>query len=92
MTSIWKLIYELEYWIQIGTGDDIVSCPDNRPEYSHLVAQLLDQKVPKDKIPSKALILLKHEAEGPIWDSPTFWHLVHLEFQKFGRWLMFWRR
>ena len=85
MTSIWKLIYELEYWIQIGTGDDIVNCPDNRPEYSHLVAKLIEQKVPKEKIPAKALLILKEESSLPFWKSPTFWHLLKFSIKKLLR-------
>lgn len=80
--SIWKLIYELEYWIQIGTGDDIVNCPDNRPEYQHLVSEFKTQKVPSDKIPGKVLLALKDESKLSVWKSPTFWALVKLTLKK----------
>lgn len=79
MISIWKLIYELEYWIMIGTGEDIVNCPDNRKEYAHYVAEFRSQKVQPDKIPGKTLIALKKEADLPFYRRRTFWHLVKLK-------------
>ena len=88
MISIWKLIYELEYWIMIGTGDDIVRCPDNRPEYRHLVDRLKADKVPDHKIPAEVLVSLKNEAKLPMLKRPTFWHLVKLSLK---RSLLFWR-
>lgn len=88
MISIWKLIYELEYWIMIGTGNDIVDSPDNRPEYQHLVSEFKAQKVAPEKIPGKVLIALKKEAEIPFYFRPTFWRLVKLSIKKR---IPFWR-
>lgn len=85
MTSIWKLIYELEYWIMIGTGEDIVNCPDNRPEYQHLVTRFKDQKVIPAKIPERVLLQLKKEADLPFWKRPTFWHLVRVAIRRLFR-------
>lgn len=82
MTSIWKLIYELEYWLHIGTGADIVDCPDNRPEYQHLVSKLKAKHVPKEKIPTEVLLEMKKEAELPFYRRPTFWHLLKLQFKR----------
>lgn len=82
MISIWKLIYDLDYWLHIGTGDDIVNCPDNRPEFQHLVKEFKAQNVPADKIPGKVLIRLKQEAELPWYKRPTFWRLVKLFFKR----------
>jgi hypothetical protein len=71
MTSIWKLIYDLEYWIHIQTDDDIVNCPDNRREYQHLVQEFKALKTPVEKIPGKVLIRLKEEADMPWFKRPT---------------------
>lgn len=37
MITVKKLKDDLDYWIMIGIADDIVRCPDSRPEYQHLV-------------------------------------------------------
>lgn len=82
MISIWKMIYDLEYWIHIQTGDDIVRCPDNRGEYQHLVQKFRAQKMEDEKIPANVLVALKAEAELPFWKRPTFWHVVKLALKK----------
>lgn len=82
MMSIWKLIYELEYWIMIGTGDDIVSCPDNRPEYQHLVSRFKAENVPTEKIPAKVLVHLIEEANLPVLKRPTFWRCLWIYIKK----------
>jgi hypothetical protein len=78
MISIWKLIYDLEYWIHIQTADDIVNCPDNRREFQHLVREFQDLKTPVEQIPGKVLVRLKREADLPFWKRPTFWVCLKL--------------
>jgi len=78
MTSIWKLIYELDYWCYIGTGDDIVNCKENRLEYKLLVDELLVLKVPPEQIPGKVLVRLKEQADLPFYRRPMFWYLLKL--------------
>ncbi|MGZ3796476.1 MAG: hypothetical protein ACXVB1_08930 [Pseudobdellovibrionaceae bacterium] len=82
MISIWKLIYELEYWIQIGIADDIVRSPASRPEYQHLVQEFKDAKVLNENIPSRVVVRLKQEAKLPFYKQPTFWHLVRLSIKR----------
>lgn len=79
---IWKLIYELEHWIQIGIGGDIVTARSQRPEYQHLVEFYLDQRLPPEKIPAAVFIHLKKEAELPFYKSPTFWRLVWIRLRR----------
>lgn len=85
MISIWKLIYDLEYWIHIGTGDDIVNCPGNRREFQHLVNEQKELETPTEKIPGKVLIALHKEASLPFWKRRTFWVLVRLWIKKIVR-------
>lgn len=73
MISIWKLIYDLEYWIFIQTADDIVNCPDNRPEFQHLVREFKALNTPHEQIPGKVLLRLKEEADIPFLKRKTFW-------------------
>lgn len=80
--SIWKLIYDLEYWLHIGTGDDIVRSPDNRPEFQHLVKHYRALHVEDEKIPAKVLVHLKKEAQLPFYRSETFWRLVRVGLSK----------
>lgn len=81
--SIWKLIYDLEYWIYIGTGYDVVQCKDNRPEYKLLVERLVNQKVELDQVPGKVLIELKKQANIAFYKRPMFWYLVKLWIWRF---------
>lgn len=80
--SIWKMIYDLEYWIHIGTGGDIVSSPDNRKEFQHIVSELKYQKIPDERIPAEVVTRLKQEARKPFYKRATFWHLVKLSLKK----------
>lgn len=82
MTSIWKMIYDLEHWIEIGIGDDIIRARTSRPEYQVLVQNLLDQQVPPEKIPGKVLVSLKEEADLPFYKRPTFWLIVRLTIKR----------
>ena len=83
--SLWRLIYDLEFWIMIGTGNDIVICKSQRPEYSHIVDELLSQKVDPDFIPSRVVARLKEETKLPFYKSRTFWRLILLNLKKFVR-------
>lgn len=78
MISIWQMIYELEFWISIGTGDDIVRCPDQRKEYQHIVQMLKDQKVQDEFIPGRVVAHLKAEARLPFYKRKTFWVLLKM--------------
>lgn len=82
MISIWRLIYELEYWIHIGIADDVIRAPEARREYSHLVKEFKEQQIPDESIPGKIVVRLKQEAELPFYKQPTFWHLVRLQIRK----------
>lgn len=78
MISIWKMIYDLEYWIHIQTANDIVDCPGNRQEYQHLVQEQKDLKIEPEYIPGKVLIRLKQEADIPWYKRRTFWICLKL--------------
>lgn len=82
MISIWRLIYELEYWIQIGIADDVVRVPESRQEYAHLVKEFKAQHIPDEFIPGRIVVRLKQEAKLPFYKQPTFWHLVKLSIRK----------
>lgn len=79
MLSIWKHIYWLEYWIQIGIGDDVVTCKDARLEYKPIVEKLLKTNIPPEKIPGKVLNILKAQAEIPFYKRPYFYYLLKLQ-------------
>lgn len=85
MTPIKKLIEDLDYWIYIGTGDDIVKCPSNRPEYQHLVKHLKSEGIQDDEIPREALLILREEIQFPFFLRSTFWHLLKLSFSNWIR-------
>ena len=90
--TVKKLHDDLDYWVHIGTGDDIVRAPDNRKEYGHLVAHVkelykdvesfVDAKgkeiTREDFIAKKVLAMLKDELKNPWFVRPTFYRLLWL--------------
>jgi hypothetical protein len=72
--SVKKLYEDLEYWIFIGIGDDIIDFKDQRPEYRALVDKWGEPKL--------VLVALKEELKLPFYKRPTFWHLLKVNFRK----------
>lgn len=85
MISLKKMRDDLDYWIHIGIGDDIVYAPRAREEYQHLVAPLLGQKVPVENIAPIVLEALDREMKLPIWKQPTLWILLKVSILRFIR-------
>lgn len=61
-----KLYDDLDYWIFIGIGDDIVKARDQRPEYKSLVLIAENRGIDKDKIPRVVKYLLMKQLNKPI--------------------------
>lgn len=80
--SIWKMIYDLEYWIQIGIGDDIVRSAQSRPEFLPIVNQCRAEGIKVESIPAEVVVRLKREANLVWFKQPTFWRLVFLQIKK----------
>ena len=74
--SVQKLHDDLDYWIHIGMGDDIVDLKTQRIEYQTLVEQ--SKTTQNDDIPTMVLLLLKNELKLPWYKRPTFWQLLKL--------------
>ena len=85
MLTVKKLYDDLDYWIHIGIGDDIVNLPDHRPEYQHLVKQNLkkyNHELERELIPGLVLIDLNFELKKPWFMRPTFWVLLWLQIKR----------
>jgi hypothetical protein len=61
-----KLYDDLDYWIYIGIGDDIVKARDQRPEYKILVLIAENRGIDKDKIPRVVKYLLRNQLNKPM--------------------------
>ena len=61
-----KLYDDLDYWIYIGIGDDIVKARDQRPEYKSLVLIAENRGIEKDKIPRVVKYLLMKQLNKPM--------------------------
>lgn len=83
--SLWRLIYDLEYWIMIHIADDIYNCKEQRPEYAHLVDECVAQNIKPERIVAEVLTKLKAETKLPFWKQKTFWHLLRLNLRKIVR-------
>lgn len=76
--SVKKLRDDLDYWIYIGIGDDIIELKSQRLEYKHLVERYQHRP---DCVP-QVLWALEHELSLPWFKRPTFWHLVKLNLKR----------
>ena len=81
--SVKKLRDDLDYWIFIHIGNDIVDFRYQRLEYYHLVAKAEQNGV--EDIPKWVLKQLDHELKLNWFNRPTFWHLVKLNFKRIMR-------
>lgn len=82
--SIKKLRDDLEYWIFIHIGNDIVELKSQRLEYKHLVEEA--QKNQIFDIPNFVLESLDRELLLPWFKRRTFWHLVKLNIRRLFSW------
>jgi hypothetical protein len=84
--SVQKMYDDLDYWIFIGIGDDIVDLGSQRAEYERLVKRAIwDRERSSDGIPKAVLSYLQEETLKPWYLCPTFWHLVWLNFKRLLR-------
>jgi len=74
-----KLYDDLDYWIYIGIGDDIVKARDQRPEYKSLVLIAENRGIDKDKIPRVVKYLLHIEKGKVLLLSKYAWLLLTLK-------------
>lgn len=79
MITVQKMFDDLDYWIMIGIGDDIVNIPAHRQEYQHLVARAKRFSTDKELIPKIVLNNLSNELKRPALFRPTFWRLIWLK-------------
>lgn len=70
---------DLELWIRIGIGDDIVDFPHHRPEFASLVSK--HKGAAKELIPDLVLLDLKKEIEKPWPLQKTLWRLLGLNLR-----------
>lgn len=82
MMTVQKIYDDLDYWIMIGIGDDIVNIPEHRPEYQHLVARAKLISDDPQNIPILVLWMLGKELEKPVLLRPTTWRLAWISAKK----------
>lgn len=78
-----KLYDDLDYWIYIGIGDDIVKARDQRPEYKPLVVIAQDRGIDKSKIPRAVRYLLHIEKGKVLLLSKYAWLLLTLKVKSY---------
>lgn len=77
MLTVQKMYDDLDYWIHIGIGDDIITLPDQRKEYQHLVRKFHfseDHKI----VQAAVLESLRQQLQKPWYMRTTFWVLLML--------------
>lgn len=79
MITVQKMFDDLDYWIMIGIGDDIVKLAEHRPEYQHLVKKFKETYSDADTIANLVLEELRNELRKPLILRPTFWRLIWLK-------------
>lgn len=86
MITVEKLRDDLEFWLFITIGDDIVRLPEQRPEYQHLVKKVRKTEPlarTNEEIALTVLYFLKRECEKPTLLRPTFYRLLWLSVKQF---------
>lgn len=78
--SVKKLHDDLDYWIHIGIGDDIVKLPAQRIEYQALVKDCI--KTDPQEVARSVLKDLALELRQPWFLRPTFWRLLWLKITR----------
>lgn len=78
-----KLYDDLDYWIYIGIGDDIVKARDQRPEYKSLVLIAENRGIDKSKIPRVVKYLLHIEKGKVLLLSKYAWLLLTLKVKSY---------
>lgn len=58
--GLYKIEQDLEDWISFGTGDDIVRCKGQRPEYQHYVVKA-QNIAPDSNIPKLVIKLIRED-------------------------------
>jgi hypothetical protein len=74
-----KLYDDLDYWIFIGIGDDIVKAKEQRPEYKPLVLIAKNRGIDSSKIPRVVKYLLHIEKGKFILFSKIAWLVLTLK-------------
>jgi len=81
--STQKMYNDLDEWIHIGVGYDIVELRDQRKEYAPLVKIAIEERT--EDIPRHCLRQLKYQLTVPFYKRPIFWHCVRLFVRRFFR-------
>lgn len=79
--SVKKLKEDLEYWIFIGIGEDIIELKHQRLEYKPLV----EKYAKHEDCVAKVLWHLEGETRKPWYKQKMFWYLVKLNFLRLLR-------
>ena len=74
-----KLHDDLDLWISIGIGDDIVTFKDHRPEYQRYVNKY--KHLESEEIPKAVLLDLEDESKKPLLMQKTFWLTLPFNFK-----------
>lgn len=68
-TELKKLYDDLDTWIQIGIGDDIVRLQERRLEYKSYVDEAKQSLIPTEEIPQWVLTQIKRELSTKVADK-----------------------
>lgn len=87
MLTVQKMHDDLDYWIHLGIGDDIVKAPQARPEYQHLVRRAAEAEISKESTPDFVRYLLRNELKRPAVLRSTTYRLIWLRIKRtiFGK-------
>mgnify|MGYP003346094280 CR=1 FL=1 len=80
--SVKNLADNLEYWIFIGIGSDLIEFKSQRLEYSHYVDKAISDGIEENDVPLCVLIRLRDELKKPFFLRPTFYRLLNLQIKK----------
>ena len=80
MLTVQSMHDDLDYWIHLGIGDDIIKLPEQRIEYQHLVKKFGTMR--DNEICDAVLFSLRQELLRPNFLRPTYYRLLWLRLTR----------
>ena len=81
--KLWKMHNNLDEWIWMGIGDDIVKCREHRPEYEYYVKMIESDVHRKNNIPRNTVSQMREDLSKSVLTCGIYTYLLRLEIKQF---------
>lgn len=80
--KLWKMHNDLDEWIWMGIGDDIVLCRSQRPDYEYYVAMMEKDVHRKNNIPRNTVSQMREDLSKNVLTCGIYTYLLRLEIKQ----------